>query len=123
VPPYASEMAKAGERNSERDRRIAFSTLLRRFGVGYSVRNGRALVGLVLFIGSMMPAGAAAAKVECRILTTSRTSTMEKELSEAVLSSYRFSKAMAARPQSDGQEVAVANRQVSAFSRCGRPAL
>jgi hypothetical protein len=67
-----------------------------------------ALAGLVLFIGSMMPASAADARMEYRVLATSRTSTMEKELNEAALSGYRFSKVMGGRTANGGQEVAIA---------------
>ncbi|MES1261552.1 MAG: hypothetical protein ABUS49_07445 [Acidobacteriota bacterium] len=64
-------------------------------------------VGLALFVGSITPASAAAAQMDYRVLATARTSTMERELNEAALNGYRFSKVMGGRTANGGQEVAV----------------
>jgi len=50
--------------------------------------------GLALFVGAVTRANAADAQMDYRVLATSRTSTMEKELNDAALSGYRFSKVM-----------------------------
>jgi hypothetical protein len=65
-------------------------------------------LGLALFAGSIRPASAADVQMDYRILATSRTSTMEKELNEAALSGYRFSKVMGGKTATGGQEVAIA---------------
>src|SRR5438045_9318614 len=64
--------------------------------------------GLALFVGTATTASAADAERDYRVLATSRTSTMEKELNEAALSGYRFSKVMGGRTANGGQEVAIA---------------
>jgi len=53
-------------------------------------------------------ANAADAPLEYRVLATSRTSTMEKELNAAAAAGYRFSKAMGGKSANGGQEVIVA---------------
>jgi hypothetical protein len=53
-------------------------------------------------------ANAADGPLEYRVLATSRTSTMEKELNEAAVAGYRFSKAMGGKSANGGQEVIVA---------------
>jgi hypothetical protein len=67
-------------------------------------------------IGSIVPASAADAGVEYRVLATMRTSTMENELNDAAVSGYRFSKVMGGRTANGGQEVAVA------MAKCPMPA-
>ena len=66
-----------------------------------------AAAGLVLFVTSVPPANAADGPLDYRILATSRTSTMEKELNEAALSGYRFSKVMGGKTAIGGQEVVI----------------
>ena len=46
--------------------------------------------------------------LEYRILATSKTSTMDKELNEAAADGYRFAKAMGGKTANGGQEVVVA---------------
>ena len=46
--------------------------------------------------------------LDYRILATSKTSTMEKELNEAAAGGYRFAKAMGGKSANGGQEVIVA---------------
>lgn len=53
-------------------------------------------------------AQAADGPLEYRVLATSKTSTMEKELNEAAAAGYRFSKAMGGKSANGGQEVIVA---------------
>ena len=61
--------------------------------------------GLILLVTSIPPAKAADGQLEYRILATSRTSTMEKELNEAALNGYRFSKVMGGKTAIGGQEL------------------
>ena len=67
-----------------------------------------AAAGLALFVGSSTLASAAEPQMDYRILATSRTSTMEKELNEAAASGYRFSKVMGGRTAVGGKEVVIA---------------
>jgi len=53
-------------------------------------------------------ANAADQPLEYRVLATSRTSTMEKELNESTAAGYRFSKAMGGKSANGGQEIIVA---------------
>lgn len=48
------------------------------------------------------------ASLDYRILATSKTSTMEKELNDAAAAGYRFGKAMGGKSANGGQEVVVA---------------
>ena len=48
------------------------------------------------------------ASLDYRILATSKTSTMEKELNDAAAAGYRFGKAMSGKSANGGQEVVVA---------------
>jgi len=63
---------------------------------------------LALFQGIIAPANAEDGPRNYRVLATSRTSTMEKELNDAALSGYRFSKVMGGRTANGGQEVVIA---------------
>ena len=54
--------------------------------------------------------------VDYRILATSKTSTMEKELNEAATAGYRFAKAMGGKSANGGQEVVVAMAKEAAVS-------
>lgn len=63
---------------------------------------------LALFVGNIAPANAGDAQVDYRVLATSRTSTMEKELNDAAASGYRFSKVMGGKTANGGQEVVIA---------------
>ena len=56
--------------------------------------------------------------LDYRILATSKTSTMDKELNEAAADGYRFAKAMGGKTANGGQEVVVAmEREAAASSR------
>lgn len=57
---------------------------------------------------ALSAANAAAGPLEYRILATSKTSTMEKELNEAAADGYHFAKAMGGKTANGGQEVVVA---------------
>jgi hypothetical protein len=52
--------------------------------------------------------GADDGPLDYRVLATSKTSTMDKELNEAAADGYRFSKAMGGKTANGGQEVVVA---------------
>ena len=64
-------------------------------------------------------ANAADSLLEYRVLATSKTSTMEKELNEAAAAGYRFSKAMGGKSANGRQEVIVAMVKDSAVSGQG----
>jgi hypothetical protein len=68
------------------------------------------LKAAVLFAIVAVPIDARAADdtLDYRILATSKTSTMEKELNEAAADGYRFSKTMGGRTANGGQEIVVA---------------
>jgi hypothetical protein len=66
-----------------------------------------AAAGLVLFATSIPLAKAADGQLEYRVLATSRTSTMEKELNNAALNGYRFSKVMGGKTAIGGQELVI----------------
>ena len=72
---------------------------------------GRALV-MVAVLGAglwtAVNANAADRPLEYRILATSQTSTMEKELNQAGAAGYRFSQAMGGQTAFGGQEIVVA---------------
>ena len=62
----------------------------------------------LLFLNMSIPrASAADGPLDYRVLATSRTSTMEKELNDAALSGYRFSKVMGGKTAVGGQEVVI----------------
>lgn len=63
--------------------------------------------GLFLCVMSIPPASAADGPLDYRVLATSRTSTMEKELNDAALSRYRFNKVMGGKTAIGGQEVVI----------------
>jgi len=65
-----------------------------------------AAAGLALFTG-IPPANAADGTLEYRVLATSRTSTMEKELNNAARSGYRFNKLMGGKTAFGGREVVI----------------
>ncbi len=62
---------------------------------------------LATSIVSGIQANAASPQFDYRLLATSKTSTMEKELNEAAAAGYRFSKAMGGRTANGGQEIAI----------------
>ena len=66
-----------------------------------------AAAGLILLVTSIPPAKAADGQLEYRVLATSRTSTMEKELNDAALNGYRFSKVMGGKTAIGGQELVI----------------
>jgi hypothetical protein len=65
---------------------------------------------MLLTVMAAVNAAAIAAdrELDYRILATSRTSTMEKELNEAAAAGYRFTKAMGGKTANGGPEVVVA---------------
>jgi len=63
---------------------------------------------ILLAAAVLAPLHAADASLDYRILATSKTSTMEKELNDAAADGYRFSKAMGGKSANGGQEVVVA---------------
>jgi hypothetical protein len=74
-------------------------------------RLGRALMVAVLGAGLWTAGNASPAAdhpLEYRVLATSQTSTMEKELNEAGAAGYRFSKAMGGQTAFGGHEIVVA---------------
>jgi len=65
----------------------------------------------ILWAAALMATGetyAADASLNYRILATSKTSTMEKELNSAAAAGYRFSNVMGGKSANGGQEVVVA---------------
>ena len=68
---------------------------------------GALLITAVNFAISIAANGADG-PLDYRILATSKTSTMEKELNEAAAGGYRFAKAMGGKSANGGQEVIVA---------------
>jgi hypothetical protein len=63
-------------------------------------------------------ADAADGALDYRILATSKTSTMDKELNEAAADGYRFAKAMGGKTANGGQEVVIAMaREAAAAGR------
>lgn len=68
--------------------------------------------GVLLVTAAVMAIGITAKEadgpLEYRILATSKTSTMDKELNEAAADGYRFAKAMGGKTANGGQEVVVA---------------
>src|SRR4051794_18975881 len=67
-----------------------------------------AAAGWTVLMASGALSSAASAQIDYRVLATSKTSTMEKELNEAAVNGYRFSKLMGGRTANGGQEVAIA---------------
>jgi len=63
---------------------------------------------ILLAAAVLAPLHAADASLDYRILATSKTSTMERELNDAAADGYRFSKAMGGKSANGGQEVVVA---------------
>jgi hypothetical protein len=68
--------------------------------------NGTAV--LTALVAMSIGANAADGSLDYRILATSKTSTMAKELNEAAADGYRFAKAMGGKTANGGQEVVVA---------------
>jgi hypothetical protein len=71
------------------------------------VRAGRTLAALWIVV-LLVPAGALAQnKVEYKVLATSKTSTMQKEMQEAAQAGYRFAEVMGGSTAIGGSEVLV----------------
>jgi hypothetical protein len=66
------------------------------------------LATMFAIFGMPVRSTAADGPLDYRILATSKTSTMEKELNEAAEAGYRFDRAMGGRTANGGQEVVVA---------------
>ena len=71
-------------------------------------RNTKNSVLVAAVCAASLAMSAADRQLEYRILATSKTSTMEKELNAAGAAGYRFSKAMGGKSANGGQEVIVA---------------
>jgi len=67
----------------------------------------RIIAALAAVCAIVLQAPAYADSLEYRVLATSKTSTMEKELNEAAAAGYRFSKTMGGKSVTGGQEVIV----------------
>jgi hypothetical protein len=78
-----------------------------------------AFAPIVLSLGIAVSASAVDHPLDYRILATSRTSTMEKELNEAGAAGYRFSKATGGESANGGKEVVVAMSKESTASDNG----
>ena len=63
---------------------------------------------VVASLTTSIGARAADRPLDYRILATSRTSTMERELNESAAAGYRFTKAMGSKSANGGQEIIVA---------------
>ncbi len=70
--------------------------------------NFKNIRNILLAAALVVPMNAADASLDYRILATSKTSTMEKELNNAAADGYRFSKAMGGKSANGGQEVVLA---------------
>jgi len=70
--------------------------------------NFKNIRNILLAAAVLAPLHAADASLDYRILATSKTSTMEKELNDAAADGYRFSKAMGGKSANGGQEVVLA---------------
>ena len=70
--------------------------------------NFKNIRNILLAAAVLAPLHAADASLDYRILATSKTSTMERELNDAAADGYRFSKAMGGKSANGGQEVVVA---------------
>ncbi len=80
----------------------------------------RRLVLMTAAGAALSTASAADGPLEYRILATSKTSTMEKELNEAAADGFRFAKAMGGKTANGGQEVVVAMvKEAGAAGRSG----
>jgi len=77
---------------------------------------GSVLLVAAASLAMSVPAHAADGPLDYRILATSKTSTMEKELNEAAADGYRFAKAMGGKSANGGQEVIVAMVKEAATS-------
>src|SRR2546423_6655075 len=80
---------------------------------------GSVLLIAAVSLAMSVSAHAADTPLDYRILATSKTSTMEKELNEAAADGYRFAKAMGGKSANGGQEVIVAMVKESAVSGTG----
>ena len=80
----------------------------------------RRLVLMTVAGAAFSAASAADGPLEYRILATSKTSTMEKELNEAAADGFHFAKAMGGKTANGGQEVVVAMvKEAGASGRSG----
>ena len=80
--------------------------------------NGTAV--LTALVAMSINANAADSALDYRILATSKTSTMDKEMNEAAADGYRFAKVMGGKTANGGQEVVVA--MVKEAAAAGRSA-
>lgn len=65
-------------------------------------------IRMTLLVTAAWAASAADRPLDYRVLATSRTSTMERELNESAAAGYRFTKAMGGKSANGGQEIIVA---------------
>ena len=80
--------------------------------------NGTAV--LTALVAMSVAANAADSALDYRILATSKTSTMDKEMNESAADGYRFARAMGGKTANGGQEVVVA--MVKEAAAAGRSA-
>lgn len=73
-------------------------------------------IRMTLLVTAAWAASAADRPLDYRVLATSKTSTMEKELNESAAAGYRFTKAMGGKSANGGQEIIVAMVKDSAPS-------
>ena len=76
-----------------------------RCGIGATRNGARAITAIGAAMAFSMGAIAADSSFNYRMLATSKTSTMEKELNEGAASGYRFSKVMGGRSTNGGQVI------------------
>ena len=73
-----------------------------------------ACLAVACLVGSTVVAAAAAETVEYRVLATNKTSTMQKEMSEAAAAGFRFGGTMGGETAFGGNEVVVVMTRVAA---------
>jgi hypothetical protein len=81
----------------------------------FAARLGRgACLAVACLVGSALAAPAAAETVEYRVLATNKTSTMQKEMSEAAAAGFRFGGTMGGETAFGGNEVVVVMTRIAA---------
>src|SRR3954453_4633335 len=108
-PGFFSHVERTIEKlNSQGENKMLISThTIRQIAAASLQRSVFAAAGLFILVTSIPPASAAPGPLDYRVLATSRTSTMEKELNDAAVSGYRFNQLMGGRTANGGQEVVI----------------
>ena len=83
----------------------------------YTETRNRLLVAFFAAVAMGVGAGAAEPTYDYRVLATSRTSTMEKELNEAAADGFRFSRVMGGRATNGGQVLIAMVREAGVAGR------